>query len=217
MNIDNTKIASDRIARARGIRLIDVIAVVGLVALGVVIFSPVYTGEHNNPRTSCLSNLKQLTQATLMYTGDNDDGLPLAFTFGGADSVDKFITATFPYCKNKLTYLCDGDKVSDQDQKPATIYPEGVADKMSYVHCLSLKGLIPEFNIGKRMLTTSALPDLSKVPYLRDPIRGFGTSNKKGGESSDSVFLSPHGAHFAVSYLDGHVHGKNPIDEKAEL
>ena len=58
---------------------------------------------------------------------------------------------------------------------------------------------------------------MSKVPYLRDPIRGFGTSNKKGGESSDSVFLSPHGAHFAVSYLDGHVHGKNPINDFTEL
>ena len=90
---------------------------------------------------------------------------------------------------------------------------------MSYVHCLSLRGLVPEYNLGKRVLMVSVLADTSKVAYLRDPIRGFGTSNMKGGESKSSApsFLSPHGAHFSVSYLDGHVHSKNPVSESSEL
>ena len=219
MNVNNMNLEPTKAAKARGLRLIDLLAVLGIVGVASAIMFPVFTGNHNEPRFVCMSNLKQTALATLMYVTDNDDNLPIYYTFEGTASVDKFIEATFPYTKNKQIFLCPGDKPSEKDPKPAPIYAEGVPDKMSYVHCLSLRGLIPEYNLGKRMLTVSALADTSKVAYLRDPIRGFGTSNMKGGESKSSSpsFLSAHGAHFSVSYLDGHVRSKNPVSESSEL
>ena len=186
-----------------------------LVILGflVAVFFPVYTdGRPMSPKTGCLSNLKQISTAVAIYESDNDDLLPSDFTFDGAASQTKFMDAVYPYMKNKGLFLCPQQQ-KDIKEKSATPSGEGIAGKMDYVHCLSLRGVIPEFSTGKRDLNMNKIPNPALVPYLRDCIRGYG----KDKNTKVVGFLSPHGAGFVTAYLDTHVKYKTPVDINTDL
>jgi prepilin-type processing-associated H-X9-DG protein len=82
-------------------------AVVGLV-LGLIvpagygaILYPVFARtRYKAVQTSCLSNLKQLDLAMLMYCQDYDEQFPAA---------DEWPGNTLPYCKNASVYVCPSD------------------------------------------------------------------------------------------------------------
>ena len=194
-------------------RLIAELAV-GLAILFLlwVFFYP-FIGQNRGPiRVACLSNVKQLMTSVAIYESDVDDRLPPMYTFDGADKAQKFIDATFVYAKNTGIYLCSADKDSARDGM------EGLPGKMSYVHSLALKGVIPNFDKGTRTLWMEKdVPSPATTVYLRDPIRGFGTSDAKGAEISTPSFLSPHGGGFIVGYLDCHAKYRKPINEFTEL
>jgi prepilin-type N-terminal cleavage/methylation domain-containing protein/prepilin-type processing-associated H-X9-DG protein len=63
--------------RAAGFTLIELLVVVAILALLAAILFPVFSRARENARrTSCASNLKQLSTAVLMYTQDFDEKLP---------------------------------------------------------------------------------------------------------------------------------------------
>ena len=186
----------------------------GIIGMGwcAVIIYPIFATGSGGHHRSCMSNLKRQGTVIAIYQSDFDDKVPPFFTFCGSDQAKKFIAATIAYGKNEQIYLCP------QDTKSGGEHSEGLKSKMSYVHCLSLRGAIPNYNLGNRSFALALdSKDASTTPYLRDPIRGFGTSDVKYGESSDPAFLSPHGALFFVLYLDTHVKVKKPISEFTEL
>ena len=191
----------------------ELLAVIALLTVIGVVLVPFLasSGPREHPR-SCLSSVKHLSISVVMYESDNNEAMPPYFTFDGAEQTQKFIDVTLPYTRKKELYLCPSDNEGNRDG------PEGLAGKISYVHCLSLKGVIPRFSEGNRLFLVSEINSNSgTTPFLRDPIRGFGTTNMKGGETSNPAFLSPHGAWFNIAYLDAHVKGKKPIDEFTEL
>ncbi|GAB4452498.1 MAG: hypothetical protein OHK0029_03530 [Armatimonadaceae bacterium] len=70
--------------------LIELLVVIAVIALLAAILFPVFAQAREKARqSSCLSNLKQITLATLMYQQDYDGTLPL-------------------YTQNWLTYWCGG-------------------------------------------------------------------------------------------------------------
>ena len=170
-----------------------------LAVLGAVLY-PVNSGDpHYSANSVCLSNLKQLGTTVAIYESDNDDGLPIDYSFDGPSSQIRFTNAIFPYIKNKEILLCPQEQRNIK-KKGTTPPGEGIAGKMDYVHCLTLRGFIPDFEKGKRFLLFSEIEDPAKIPYLRDPIRGYGAI--KG--TSSVGFLSPHEVGFATSFLDTH-------------
>jgi hypothetical protein len=175
-----------------------IIPVVLLCGLGAALW-PVNSDRPPSHGASCLSNLKQLGTATAIYASDNDDAIPISYSFDGNESQTKYMEAIFPYTKNKDMFLCPQEQRNIKE-KGATPTEEGIPGKMDYVHCLSLRGVIPNFSENKRYLNLSKLPDQSKVPYLRDPIRGYGTAK----DNKDIGFLSPHGGGLVTVYLDMH-------------
>ena len=127
-----------------------------------------------------------------MYSSDADDRLPPYFTFEGEQATKKFISATNDYIKNEQIFICPKDK-GYPDENLAGPYK-----KMSYVHPLALKGIIPDFHKGLRTITVdSSFPDPGTIVYLRDPIR-------HDPKVEDNSIHSPHEEGFNVSYLDGH-------------
>lgn len=65
--------------RQRGFTLIELLVVIAIIAILAAILFPVFAQAREKARqTSCTSNLKQVGMAILMYTGDNDEMLPLA-------------------------------------------------------------------------------------------------------------------------------------------
>ena len=190
----------------------ELAAGLGIVAIVAAIFYPVFTQNRGPHRSSCLSNVKQLMTSIAIYESDVDDCLPPIYTFDGPDKAQKFIDATFVYSKNTGIYLCSSDNESGRENM------EGLHGKMSYVHSLALKGFIPDFAKGNRTLNAEKdIANPGATVYLRDPIRGFGTSNVSGGEISTPSFLSPHGGWFTVGYIDTHSRIRKPINEFTEL
>lgn len=178
----------------------QILLVVCIFAILAAILFPVYTGNGHSPKTSCISNLKQLSLAVMIYTGDHDDSWPIDYSFDGPEKQTKFVDATLPYLKNKEIYLCPQEQRDIKD-KGLTNGLEGISGTMDYVHCLSLRGLIPEFSTGKRVLVEKDVAEPAKTPYLRDPIRGYGTAK----DNNVVGFLSPHGGGFVTAYFDSHV------------
>ena len=106
-----------------GFTLIELLVVIGIIALLAAIIFPVYSQvRRKSYQTTCLSNLRQIGMATLMYAQDYDDHLlwggdPSDLHSGGwfGDNAVKVATmkpqqeVLFPYLKNKEIWHCPSD------------------------------------------------------------------------------------------------------------
>jgi prepilin-type N-terminal cleavage/methylation domain-containing protein/prepilin-type processing-associated H-X9-DG protein len=64
----------------RGFTLIELLVVIAIIAILAAILFPVFAQAREKARqTSCLSNVKQLSLAALMYAQDYDEMMPIAF------------------------------------------------------------------------------------------------------------------------------------------
>ena len=91
----------------RAFTLVELLIVIAIIALLAAILFPVFAQAREKARqTSCVSNLRQIGLATLMYAGDYDETLPL-------------------YTYDYLTYWCGGRVASGQpfDKQRGLITP----------------------------------------------------------------------------------------------
>jgi prepilin-type N-terminal cleavage/methylation domain-containing protein/prepilin-type processing-associated H-X9-DG protein len=66
--------------RSTGFTLIELLIVIAIIALLAATLFPVFSRVRERARVSvCTSNMKQFSNAILMYAQDNDDGMPLAW------------------------------------------------------------------------------------------------------------------------------------------
>ncbi len=102
--------------RRRGFTLIELLVVIAIIAILAAILFPVFARAREKARqTSCLSQLKQLGTAMIMYTNDYDERYPL----NGGDlaraqspieiPLNYWVGALFPYVKNANIYECPSD------------------------------------------------------------------------------------------------------------
>lgn len=74
MNVRNLEVSK---VKRRGFTLIELLVVIAIIAILAAILFPVFARAREKARqTSCLSNLKQLGLAVLMYAQDYDEVLP---------------------------------------------------------------------------------------------------------------------------------------------
>src|SRR3954470_23091446 len=86
--------------------LIELLVVIAIIAILAAILFPVFAQAREKARaTTCLSNFKQLGNATMMYMQDYDGAYPLAWYPGGQDGYG-FDVALFPYIKSYQVYEC---------------------------------------------------------------------------------------------------------------
>jgi prepilin-type N-terminal cleavage/methylation domain-containing protein/prepilin-type processing-associated H-X9-DG protein len=81
----------------RGFTLIELLVVIAIIAILAAILFPVFAKAREKARQAkCISNMKQLALATIMYAGDYDDHLPMIYYWyitGGPTAAD------FPDCQ----------------------------------------------------------------------------------------------------------------------
>ena len=76
---DYSRDAGSSAARPRGITLVEILVVIGIIALLIGLLLPSLSNARESARRiSCLSNVRQLTAATLMYASENQQYLPEA-------------------------------------------------------------------------------------------------------------------------------------------
>lgn len=82
-----------------GMTLVDLAIIIVVILILVVILFPIFAKPHRHPlSTTCLSNLKQLGLASMMYCDDNNGALPKA---------DSWNEDLYPYTKSRRLLFCD--------------------------------------------------------------------------------------------------------------
>lgn len=114
--------------------LIELLVVIAIIAILAAILFPVFAqAKAAAKKTQCLSNLKQLGTAFMLYEGDSDDVLPNAAmgppagggggwmyysTFGvypaTAPVFDPTKGSLYPYAKNNGIFVCPTDSVASK-------------------------------------------------------------------------------------------------------
>lgn len=89
----------------KGFTLIELLVVIAIIAILAAILFPVFAKARENARrTSCLSNLKQLSSGALMYAQDYDELFPVSPTQG--NPMPNVVTALDPYIKSWQVWYC---------------------------------------------------------------------------------------------------------------
>ncbi|MFO7947690.1 MAG: prepilin-type N-terminal cleavage/methylation domain-containing protein [Armatimonadota bacterium] len=93
--------------RKKGFTLIELLVVIAIIAILAAILFPVFARAREKARQSaCLSNLKQMGLACLMYVQDYDEMSPAARMYGGLNWY-QFLQ---PYMKNTGILVCPSMK-----------------------------------------------------------------------------------------------------------
>src|SRR5215216_6026680 len=93
----------------RGFTLIELLVVIAIIAILAAILFPVFAQAREKARgAACLSNMKQIGLATMMYAQDHDDYLPYgyAYTWPGQKELYWWQDLCRPYVKNEAVYTC---------------------------------------------------------------------------------------------------------------
>lgn len=99
-----------------GFTLIELLVVIAIIAILAAILFPVFARAREKARqTTCLSNLKQMGLAVLMYTNDCDELLPLGFDEpafrASRDQHGFWVGKIEPYTKNWQIFNCPSSEL----------------------------------------------------------------------------------------------------------
>jgi prepilin-type N-terminal cleavage/methylation domain-containing protein/prepilin-type processing-associated H-X9-DG protein len=140
-----------RNAQKRAFTLIELLVVIAIIAILAAILFPVFAQAREKARqTSCLSNMKQLGLATLMYVQDYDETTPIGRTWstnpaGGFQP--GWANVIEPYMKNIGILRCPSDSGVDGNNAPSG----GLGPWISYAAnalCGGYAGVTDNTNIG---------------------------------------------------------------------
>lgn len=122
--------------KKRAFTLIELLVVIAIIAILAAILFPVFAQAREKARQiSCVSNLKQIGLATLMYAQDYDETTPLAFIadFRGFNQ-DIFNISwwyiTFPYNKSNQVVKCPSNP--NNNVSTSSAYDDSLGLKTSY-------------------------------------------------------------------------------------
>ncbi len=98
--------------RFRGFTLIELLVVIAIIAILAAILFPVFARAREKARqTSCLSNVKQIVLAALMYAEDYDENYPAysidgTYPYSNGTWVGVWYKLIEPYLKNQQILAC---------------------------------------------------------------------------------------------------------------
>jgi prepilin-type N-terminal cleavage/methylation domain-containing protein/prepilin-type processing-associated H-X9-DG protein len=205
--------------RRLGFTLIELLVVIAIIGVLAAIIFPVFSQVHQKGhQMTCLSNLRQISMATLLYAQDYDDSIPLAGDPG--DVIDSWTGTVWenyflkmkpqyevllPYTKSKGIWHCP----ADIGFRRGDLFPSLIEASSSFIKFGSsyyTQSIIITLQKPISSLTASRegkeIGGVSSIGFYYDAVGYW-----HGGSKFDS---SSH--RYNVGYLDGHAKSVSNTD-----
>jgi prepilin-type N-terminal cleavage/methylation domain-containing protein len=192
----------------RAFTLIELLVVIAIIAILAAILFPVFAQAREAARkTACLSQVKQLGAAALMYTNDYDESFGMAIYLTNNGQAFTFYDAHLPYIKNNGIFRCPSD--SPPQDWPAFLQQCGFAFQATGAfRYFSYNGNYSVFRTGNPnpMLPPNLWTQVRSLAELQRPTD---TALFYDGKIDCTYFYAPiwirHHEGLVVAYADGHV------------
>ena len=113
-----------RSSTRRGFTLIELLVVIAIIAILAAILFPVFAKARDRAKaSSCLSNLKQVGTASIMYSQDADDLLVPYVMYYADNTSARYTKLIEPYLKSLEVFTCPSDNLDRNKLSDRTMYP----------------------------------------------------------------------------------------------
>ncbi|HUW31714.1 MAG TPA: prepilin-type N-terminal cleavage/methylation domain-containing protein [Planctomycetota bacterium] len=226
--------------RLAGFSLIEMLIVMGITGILAGLLIPVLSQARATARdTKCVSNLKGIGTALMLYVQRNDDFLPACGPDGTdpdmGDAYDAWYRALLPYVQNWAAYSCPSKNPSvldipDVESAPGeTPSADAKYHEVHYGMNFQFLGLDPDFDLMGGTVQVDNIASPSRILFIADGGTFKNKDMNPNEEAPDSIIdgalhfpddsgdiptgkatISPrHNGNTIVLFLDGHVERLN--------
>lgn len=180
----------------RGFTLLELLVVIGIIALLAAILFPVFARARENARrASCQSNLKQLMLGVVQYTQDFDERFPLSVAGVGISRV-QWPDLVMPYVKSTQIFFCPSHKTTYPATPLAVAYDYPITWTPLYISYGANDWV---FDPGYNFNTLAVMKSPARVVLISDWIN----SNAAGNGAANSITATTSASQGSGTATDG--------------
>jgi type II secretory pathway pseudopilin PulG len=183
----------------------EIVVVLGIIVVLAAMLLPVFSSVRaNGHKVACLSQVKQLLEASSLYASDNNRRLVPARAPGGGKLGTTWCVALQPYLKSKQILICPLDEA-----------PQTVANSADLPHSYGINYDLT-FQTGYGISNLSYA--MSAIPRTADLLLFFDMKSTAAAMGSSytanrvSRVETRHGKYTVTGWLDGHAKPMKPAD-----